>query len=167
MLTDSYYSFEFKSKTDKNDVGGFYCGSHAAAHFLNLINRPALPIFNPLKSHSSTTISTNTSNNTDKQFKWDPTALELYNAINLLIICWNKPIYGQLAKFKNDLEKYYSNEPFVYRIQKVNDIIGKDIKKRTLTTMINELHRNNPDMKSFTFNKLNEVLARLNIKSNF
>lgn len=168
LLTDSYYSFEYINKSNSKDVGGFYCGSHAADHFLNLMKSPRLSVFNPLKSPSMPSGSSKTNGqNSRKSKEWNPVALELYNAINLLIICWNKPIHGSLAKTKEDIAKFCDKEPHDWKTKQVNNIIGKDAKKRSLSSMVNELAKNNPDLKHFTFNHLDEVLNKHKINSNF
>lgn len=170
LLTDSYYLFEYINKSDPNDTGGFYCGSHAAAHFLKLINSPGLSEFNPLKSppiSSNKGAQNNQGQGGNQAKQWNQTALELYNAINLLIICWDKPIYGRLAKIKEELVQFCDKEPFDWKVQYVNNIIGKDGKKRSLSTMVHDLRIKNPDIKNFTFENLNEVLKKQKIDSNF
>lgn len=166
LLTDSYYSFEFISKSDSTDVGGFLCGSHAAAHFLQLINKPELPLFNPLTSPTNSPGSRKHKEGS-KGKVWNPIALELYNAINLLIICWDKPIYGKLAKIKSETEKFYYVAPFDWKVKQVNKIIGKDVKKRSLTEMIQTLTSENPNLKHYSFGSLDEILDKHEMKSNF
>ncbi|MCU9601383.1 hypothetical protein [Pallidibacillus thermolactis] len=191
ILKDTYYLFEYVNKHDPTDSGGFYCGYHAAEHFLNLIQHDGLPLFNPLIQDIITTENSNKSNensnktnennnksinevsafnsseNSKDKKKWNHTAKQLYNAINLLIICWDTPIYGPLAKYKADLEKYYYCEPFFERIKFVNRIIGKDYKNRTLTQMLNDLRKNNPKLKHFQFDLLEEKLRERGIESRF
>jgi len=166
ILTDSYYLFEYKKKIDPSDTGGFYCGSHAAKHFLQLINHPGLPLFNPLSQLGVTNAQTVSSYSSVKK-KWDPKAKELYDAINLLIICWDTPIYGALAKIKAGLEKFPDKEPFDKKILFVNNVIKKDARKRVLTQMLNDLRNLNPSLRQFTFNQLNAVLNSKNVDSYF
>ncbi|MGX1195983.1 hypothetical protein [Metabacillus sp. SLBN-84] len=166
ILIDSYYSFEYTSRVDSMDKGGFFCGSHATKHFLQLISHPGLAEFNPLSSFGKPTDSY-LSSNSNKNKRWDPTAKELYNAINLLIICWDKPIYGKLAVIKEGLEKFPDKSSFCEKIKHVNAIISKDSRKRTLSTMLTELKKTNPTLKTYKFNLLNTELYDMKIPSNF
>lgn len=47
-LKEAYYTFEYTSKTNPAEKNSLFCGSHAAKHFLQLLNIPELPIYNPL-----------------------------------------------------------------------------------------------------------------------
>lgn len=165
-LTDSYYTFEYINKTNPKDKGGLICGTHAAKHFLELLKHPGLSLYNPLSSTGPSTSKALGSNNGNKK-PWNPVALELYDAINLLIICWNKPLYGELADIKEGLEKFPDKPPFDSKVKFVNAVIGKDIKKRYLTSMINDLRKTNPTLRYYKFDALDAVLKQLKIDSNF
>ncbi|MGG6447367.1 hypothetical protein [Pseudobacillus badius] len=167
LLTDSYYSFEYVNKVNKKDTGGFLCGSYAAKHFLSLINHPGLKLFDPLTQIGGGGSTSQSIGNTGMQTQWHPLSRELYNAINLIVVCWNKPIYGRLAKIKDWLEKVPNNEPYDDQIQFVNKVVGKDHKNRTLSFMLSDLRKQNPSLRHYSFEQVNAVLAKLNIKSNF
>ncbi|MCM3707904.1 hypothetical protein M3205_19745 [Cytobacillus firmus] len=164
LLTDSYYCFTYKNKMNQTQ-GSFFCGTYAANHFLTLMGKQPLPLFNPLSSTAgSTGQKSGTSNN---KSNWDPAAKELYNAINLLIIAWNTNIKSFLADIRDNLERYPSQKPFISKIKSVNTIISKDSKKRTLQMMISELRENNPDLRGFSFNHLDSLLSSEGVKSYF
>lgn len=164
LLTDSYYCFTYKNKSN-NTNGSFYCGSHAANHFLKLLGRPSLPLFNPLTSLNSTENSGNSSNATVN--RWNPAAKELHNAINLFIICWNSEIRDFVGEIKAHLENNPNQEPHISKIKTINTIISFDKKHRTLQQMISDLRLLNPSIRSFRFTNLNKVLKNNNLVSHF
>ena len=177
--TDKYYTFQYKHKMDENNIGSFFCGGEAAKSFMRLANIEPIKLFNPLSGESSNDSdeedtlsdsskeSKNHSSNEDYKKKWNPIAKQLHNAINLLIVCWNVPIYGTLARYKADVIKYKYREPFFERIKFVNNVIGMDKKNRTLTQMLEELRADNPRLKHFSFDLLEKELSVRDIKSNF
>lgn len=166
-LTDVYYTFQYKHKKNLSDIGAFFCGHRAAKDFLQLANIAALPLFNPLRMETVPTGNPNTNAQQAEALGWHPVAKELYEAINLLIICWNTPIYGVLTDIKRGLLNYRNYEPFPNKIKTVNKIIGADSRKRSLIQMIDELREANPNFKVYTFDELNKILALEDIKSNF
>lgn len=164
-LTDSYYCFTYKKK-NSSAKGTFLCGTHAANHFLKLMGTQPLPLFNPLSSSSLST-RTQDGNSSSQTSKWNPAAKELYNAINLLIISWNTNIKSFLADIRDNLEKYPTQIPSLSKVKTVNTIISKDIKGRTLQSMISELRQQNPELRTFSFTHLDCLLSTENIKSYF
>ncbi|WML37983.1 hypothetical protein RCG19_12065 [Neobacillus sp. OS1-2] len=164
ILTDSYYCFTYKNKNVQTK-GSFFCGTHAANHFLTLLGKQPLPLFNPLRSSIGS--SGQQSVSTTHKSKWDPAAKELYNAINLLIIVWNTNINSILADIRDNLEKYPSRTPFISKIKALNTIISKDFKGRTLQVMISELRKNNPELRSFSFSHLDLILSSEGVSSYF
>lgn len=178
--TDVYYTFQYENKSNKYDNGSFFCGKVAAKNFMELANITPIKLFNPLledntyetKKESSLNVKSSEkekypSSDDDFKNKWDPVAEQFHNAINLIIVCWNVPIYGKLARLKADVMKYKYREPFIERIEFVNDVIAKDKKNRTLTQMIEDLRNDNPTLKHFKFDLLKEKLNAEKIKSNF
>lgn len=179
-LTDSYYTFEYQHKQNEEDAGAFFCGYKSAQHFLKLLEQEHLPIFNPLHAvnegpktatpkKEADQLEPAEATQEDKESKvvWNDTALQLYNAINLLIICWNKPIHGKLGEHKSALEKYRQYEPYLYRIAYVNNVVGKDAKKRSLTQMLKDLRIQNPTLKEYDFSLLTGALEKEGKVSHF
>ncbi|MBX8945870.1 hypothetical protein [Lysinibacillus sp. K60] len=178
--TNKYYTFQYENKKDKYDNGSFFCGAEAAKSFIRLANLEPIKIFNPLSgentrelddetphNENSTEGTDNSAKDDDYKNKWNPTAKQLHTAINLIIVCWDIPIYGKLARYKADVMKYKYREPFFERIEFVNDVIAKDKKNRTLTQMVDDLRTDNPTLKHFNFDLLEEKLTVKGIKSNF
>lgn len=166
VLTDSYYCFEYKGKNNNQDAGAFYCGEPTGKKFLVLTGGDDVPLFNPLKSDISS-VSSNSSHTSNTTRKDDPTTKQLLNAIDLLIVCWGKPLYGKLAKIKQGRIKYSYREPFDNEVEYVNRVIGRDYKGHNLQQMINSLRLDNPDLKNYDFDLLNTVLKKADIESNF
>lgn len=165
-LTDKYYLFEYVSKKDPKDTGTFLCGSLAASHFLQLIGNPVIREFNPLKSTSPVNGSPTGSKTGTGNAKWNDVTKELHDAICLLIICWDTQRDGPLLKIKAALEEKPFQEPHYSKIKSVNTIISSDRpNKRTLTQMIEELRRDNPTLKIYSFEKLKAILDEKKIKS--
>ena len=177
--TDVYYTFQYESKTNQNDKGSFFCGRKAAKNFMDIANIEPIKLFNPLSVNNTYDFKNETTRNEnssekeeysssdDYKKKWNPIAEQFHNAINLIIVCWNTPIYGKLAKLKADVMKYKYREPFIERIEFVNDVISNDKKNRTLTQMVDDLRTDNPTLKHFNFDLLEEKLNAKKIKSNF
>ena len=163
LLTDSYYVFSYKKG---NEGGTFFCGRHAANHFLNLLGVKSPPLFNPLagngeKENSRTSVASGTSPK-----KWNPISKQLYEAINILLITWDVVPYGPLLDIKKGLEKYYYGEPYLSKIEKVNWIISHDPKGRSIQEMISELRQEN-SIRKFDFSLLNSALGKNETKSWF
>ena len=164
-LTDAYYCFFYKSRT-ATDQGIILCGEYAAKDFLQLIGHAGLPLFNPLITQSGTRSTGVRGPIHGTSTKWDLTAKQLHNAINLLVVCWSSPPGPALFDIKTKLEKFSFKPPFSSQIKAINTIIGKDVKKRTLSQMISELAQKN-SVKTYDFSLLEAVLASEKVDSNF
>lgn len=168
-LTDAYYCFSYKLRNikDDKDEGTLLCGRHAADDFLQLINHPKLPLFNPLRGIQDNGGGAGMGGAPrSPQIKWDDTAKQLHDAINLLIVCWSVPPRFALGDIKKKLEKFSTKPPFPSQVKAVNTIIGHDKQKRTLTEMVRELAQNNA-LKPYEFNLLDAILITEGIPSNF
>lgn len=167
LLTDSYYCFSYKAK-DSDVTGTFLCGTYAANHFLELIQHPKLKVFDPLVSENVGTITSNGTNR-DRGLNdtWHPTAKQLFNAINLIVICWGQVPGGVLQNIKNEIEKNKNREPLPGQIKAINTIISRDRKGRTLQQMLDDLRKNNNMIRDFHFNLLNESLIKNKVEPSF
>ncbi|HGI6255887.1 TPA: hypothetical protein ACJTIO_002810 [Staphylococcus aureus] len=110
--------------------------------------------------------NTTNGNNDANQKKWDPLALQLSEAINLLISYINIPIDGALANIKLEVDTYYYSKPFKSKVKAVNTIIGKLVNNKTLTEMKEELAQKN-QLREFDFSLLDEVIKGYNVESKF
>lgn len=167
-LKDKYYCFSYTHKKNNNISGTFICGDHAANHFLKLSKHTGLPLFNPLSNEENNDIGgTNDTEKTRHRRKWDPVAKELSNAINFLIISWNTSPKGALSDIKKRLEANPVKRPRLNDVKAVNTIISCDKRKRSLLDMIEELRQDNPSLKEYNFEHLNQILDNENKQSYF
>lgn len=164
-LTDAYYCFTYVSNSSKK-TGIILCGSFAADHFLQLIKHPRLPLFNPLSTQNGHSVAGSGASLQNINLKWGNAAEQLYNAINLVVICWSTPPGGPLLTIKQKIEQFRTKPPFPSQVKAINTIIGKDKANRKLSQMISDLEKNN-DLKNYTFNHLDAILAAEGIFSNF
>lgn len=168
VLTDSYYCFSYRAK-NSNIMGTFLCGTYAAEHFLKLIQHPKLKVFDPLVSENVGTQRSN-GTNSDRGLNddsWHPAARQLYNAINLIVICWGQVPGGVLQKIKNEIENNKKREPLPRQIKGINTIISRDRGGRTLQQMLDDLRKNNNNIRDFHFNLLNESLIKNEVEPSF
>lgn len=163
-LTDSYYCFSYSLKGDsQKNIGTFNCGYHIAEDLLKLSNQEKLPLFNPFKAineGNQVHVSSNNDNlSIGRQKKqYNEVALQLTNAINLIIFCYDGNINGTLAKIKNETDKFFYSKPFDYKIKAVNTIIEGLFQE----TLINRLHSitDNKQVKNYDFSLLTNVLDK-------
>lgn len=163
-LIDTYYCFAYKSKTG-NDKGSFFCGSHAAAHFLKLTGLPNKPLFNPLVADEHSGVGSGSSNSTSR--RWDPAAKQLINAIQLILACWDEEPKYALIDVNEYVERYYDKSPHISRVKSVNTVISYDRKSRNLQLMIADLKKKGNEMRNFDFSLLNAILEKEDMPSNF
>jgi len=145
-------------------------GRDGASNFIihDQIQHPKLKVFDPLVSEN---IGTRTSNGPNSSSGgnniWHPTAKQLSNAINLLVICWGQIPGGVLQKIKNEIEENKNNEPLLRQIKAINTIISRDKGGRTLQQMLDDLRKNDNKVRNFYFDLLNEALLKNNIGQSF
>jgi hypothetical protein len=167
LLTDSYYCFSYRAK-NSDVTETFLCGTYAANHFLELIHHPKLKLFDPLASETVGT-GTNGGTNINSGFNdsWHPATKQLFNAINLIIICWGRAPSGVMQKIKEELEKYKNREPLPRQIKAINTIISRDHGGRTLQQMLDELRNKNNMIRDFSFDLINEALIKNRVEKSF
>jgi hypothetical protein len=166
-LTDSYYCFEYRPKETSDNYETFLCGIHAANHFLELLAKEKLPLFNPLIANTPSRTKGGLSSTGDKnQLKWNPIAKNLYESINLFIAVTDIVPSEPIMTIKKNLEKYPNSRPFPSKIKSINTIFLKFFKGQTLQDMIEELRQNN-NIKQYSFTILNSILSEEGIKSYF
>lgn len=142
-IEDEYYVFTAIRNTDgQKEI--IQCGMGAARDFLQIIDHPGLPLFNPLKGENVTSSSNSKISNNHKNIEdWNAAAKQLYNAIMWLIIIWDAKPNTPLFEFKDDIMKYRRCEPFDWKIKRVNTVIRNGGKGKTLTEIINALSKDN------------------------
>lgn len=162
-IKDRYYVFLCTSKRDKSKRV-IECGSHVAREFMKLANISPIKLFNPLNGEERIENNNLNNNNNSNKKKWNRTALELYNAINLLEMYWDIVLTGILLEIKKELNDNPYLEPQVRRIKAVNTCISKSGK--SITDIIEILKENN-DIREFNFDNLNKILLNYQKKSWF
>lgn len=172
-VTNRYYAFNARNRsTDK--VESFYVGYHCAEQLLNLIGHEKLRLFNPLQSlqSKSVNISDIRRENTLSDARIDPLNLELSNAINLLCSTWGQPPRSTLLSYLEYIRQRPGDRTQDFAIINFNKILGQDKGgrggrgRRTLSQMIEELRKDNPAMKHFSFPLMSEILRKSNENSN-
>jgi hypothetical protein len=167
MLTDSYYYFHYKRKDNENEIGSFLCGTHAAHHFLELLELEKLSLFDPSQANHADTKQYNPIlHASDSRLQWNYCAKQLYNAINLLVVCWDTVPGQPLVEIREKVERFRQREPWLSQIKAVNTIISKDFRKHTLTQMLDEL-RKKEKIREFKFDRLNGILEAHGIESKY
>ncbi|WP_025155337.1 hypothetical protein [Morganella morganii] len=164
-LTDQYYCFSFQGRIDKEDIGAFFCGKDVAKDFIQLINGTELPLFNPLKSESTTSgsssgsssgcFSTGIKPNADKKLFID--------AARLLMMLWDSTSKGQtpLAYVLNEaITEGIGKRPEFKHVLSVNTMLGNT--NNTLTGLLAEAKTKYPNVtfRDFDFSPLNEIVKR-------
>ena len=139
------FFIQFKDNS-KKVLGTFNCGYHIAEDLLKLSNQDKLPLFNPFKviNNKGNQLQgvTNKGNlDINRQRKQYNEVLQLSNAINLIIICYEGNIKEPLSTIKYETDKYYYSEPYDSKIKAVNTIIGNLFDKK-LVEKISEINVN-------------------------
>ena len=83
-------------------------------------------------------------------------ALQLSNAINLIIICYEGNIKEPLSTIKYETHKYYFNEPYDHKIKAVNTIIGNLFDKK-IVDKISGINVNH-EIRKFDFSLLTDKI---------
>lgn len=164
-LTNAYYCFHYKSRKNSNE-GTILCGEHAAKDFLQLIRHIGLPLFNPLIGQGGTGRTGTNGAPQSARMKWDASAKQLHDAIQLLVVCWSSPPGPVLFNIKTKLERFSDKPPFASQVKAVNTVVGHDARKRTLSKMVSDLAKDN-SIKTYDFSLLDAILAAENVASNF
>lgn len=170
VLTDSYYCFSYESKLDAKDKGTFICGNDSGRDFLDLLGQPNLPLFDPLLNDD---IQGNGAGGDGGQHNagvarvWNPVARQLWEVINMVIVCRSNPVNGLLLEIKNELDNEPQTSPIYSKIKSANTIVGKLFQTPTFSQKINAIRAKHPRLRQYHWDLLNEILASKNIASNF
>ena len=165
-LIDRYFCFSYKSPSGK-ETGTLLCGSYAGKHFCTLLGIEPKPLFNPLRQEGNSS-SASADKEISSVMKWNVVAKQLYDAIQLLVVCWNTVPGKVLAKIMAEIEQRSDEEPSLQQIKAVNKIISYDNKGRSLRRMLGELSNKN-NLRDFSFDLLNAVLQEddVGVESHF
>ncbi len=163
LLTDRYYTFGYTDPSAEERLWDyFFVGHHCASDLLSILGLPPLPLFNPLSQTSKKQYDINDDASASKS-NVHPLNKELISAINLLCISWNtipKSRLGPILEFtRNRMSQ--ANTQGVLRL---NEIIARDRRQRTLRQMINELAVHN-ELRNFEFKTINELIDSKGIEN--
>lgn len=160
-ITEFYYQFHYIHKEIKNDEGFLICGNGAGSHFKELIGVSEIPIFNPLKDVAEETRTADGDRIvSSNRIELNPVAQELRNAINIILLSWNKKPSDIMIMQEILIKsiKKPKQKPSKYNIKAINTIISRDRKKRSLPEMVSDLKIKHPNFKEYSFMKLNKIL---------
>lgn len=164
-IKDECYTFSYQSNSNVADTGLFSTGRHCAQDFLTLTGKSAPPCFNPMSSASRSGGSAPASGTSS------PTMcrlnLEVYQAINLLVLDWGVPKSSLQAILTAITSAPPDTAIPVNAVIHLNNIIGKDRQGRKLAAIISTLKIAHPNLRSFSFPKIGAVLSNANKTSNF
>lgn len=97
-----------------------------------------------------------------KRKQYNEVALQLSNAINLIIFCYEGNIKEPLSTIKHETDKYYYSKPYDRKIKAVNTIIGNLFDKK-LVEKISEIN-GNQEIRKFDFSLLTDVIKNTRYK---
>jgi len=163
-ITRTYYIFICKNKTNSSDIRKICCGEGAGRELLKLANITSPILFNMLHEDATGPSGGNSgSNNSSNGIIWHPAAKQLYDAIMILINAWDlRP--GPIFNYLKEARKYSYCEPYVNRIEKINNILHRH--NTSMRDILKLLAKNN-NIKEYKFDLLEEILHRSNIVSYF
>ncbi|WP_113224620.1 hypothetical protein [Escherichia coli] len=164
-LTDQYYCFSFKKRSDENCTGAFFCGRDVAKDFIRRIGCTELPLFNPMKSDTSAAIERSGSGSGSSGITVKPNADKklFIDAARLLMTLWDSTSKGQtpLASVLNEaISGGIDKPPEIRHVVAVNTMLGNT--KNTLTGLLDKARAKYPDVlfRDFDFTPLNEIVKR-------
>jgi len=160
-ITDRYYQFSCKSKTNENDERVILCGSGAARHLCQLINQPMPPAFNPfigeVNDNNSCKGNSVNSNNESEIDHWNTLRRKLYYAVQLFITRYQETIKPGTKIFyiRQSLsdEKYIRYAPQRFQYEGFMSIVCKY--KTTIPKIMEELSKHGK-IRRFDFSDLVE-----------
>ncbi|MEJ8605594.1 hypothetical protein JSO56_01510 [Riemerella anatipestifer] len=155
-LTTNYYIFSAINKATNKEIL-FYAGKHCAEEILKLIQKPKLELFNPLSVDLYQNMGGRNSSITTK-IKLDSTNNELIEAIKVISVAWSSTPPPSILK----IIEYTLSNPMVINykgIEWVNKSLTKDFKNRTLSEIVQDLKKENPRLRDFTFERLKRVIS--------
>lgn len=174
QITTEYFIFNARPKNG-GQPESIVVGSDCGRQFLTLLDERLPPMFNAIKrqsgSDSDSSSNSESSEGVSSQSKTQlfeldryvneltPLNLEFYNAIHLIVSCWDGVCSGVLSDMLTYLRKNPERDTSVRWLKVLNKVIYKDRRKRGLHGMAASLRANNPGMKFFKFPLITEALS--------
>ncbi|MDK0553522.1 hypothetical protein P6P37_12040 [Clostridium perfringens] len=167
IIKNRCYEFICTSKIDKSKRY-ITCGKTAGESLIRLAGIKDVVVFNPFKiENEGNKQKRGLKRNNDSKIKWNKTAQELYNAINILEYYWDRTLKGILYEIKKEMEINRDKEPSLKNIKKVNKCISADRTKLKISEMILKLREKDERFRDFYFKNINNILEKNNIESYF
>ena len=169
-ITRDYYVFICREKHTEKIIDKIVCGKVAANDFFHHTGQEPPKLFNML--HEDTRDTDYLSIDTDprdphcgKQKKEpNPAAVQLYNAIMILIVAWNlKP--GPIYSYLEEAKKYIHYPPFLYRVERINRILERN--NTSMPEILKNLKANNSNLKEYKFDRLIDIMSDSESPSRF
>lgn len=165
-ITDKYYLFQTENKQTK-EAGSFCVGRDCGEQFLKLINHSRISLFNPLQAEPKNQAGRNAGAGNVNTQQIAPLNKELSDAIQILCAAWGGYApKGNLQRFLEYINSNPSRPTNSFAVVTFNRIVGKDAKGRTLARIIEDIRRDNPRLRIFTFPLMQQVLEDENQLSN-
>lgn len=176
VISGEFFLFKLYDKATGTYIETVTLGKPAAMNLIELSGCDVPPSFNPFisepavrkesqeKDEKAAFIS-EAETEKEKRTEWSPCAKQLYDAMSLLAAAW-EVTDGILLKLMEEV----AEDPKTYpgnKIKAFNTILGKDKKQRKLKGIVADLRKDNPDLRYFNFNLLEDYLKKKEIESNF
>lgn len=162
VVTDKYYFFEATHKTT-SDVENLIVGYNCAEQLLDLIGHARLTLFNPLQVENN---GNGGGGQGGMNTPMAPINRELSNAIHLLCCAWGRIPNGRLKSNLDYIRSIPERPTNDFTITNFNHIVSYDKQGRTLTQIIDDLRIDNPNLRQFSFENMEEVLVNNTENSN-
>lgn len=164
-IKDEYFTFRCVERNTQQEET-ILVGSHVARDFFDLTNTKAPNLVNIFQEQGNSNRVCHTNhNNSNKVEKWNPAAKQLYNGIKIIITAW-KMKQGVIFDFLHSVEKYKRYEPFLSKVERLNDMLKRN--NTSMRSIIKEEEKNSLiPLKKFSFDLLEEILHKHNKLSYF
>ena len=165
-LEDRYFAFEYESKSYLDERGVFFVGEKTGFDFIEILKENSENVFipkffNPLKLITSNQQNSRLSKTSSNSFKMTKLNKEIFNAINLLFIIWDKVPYTNIQSIL-EFCTTATIDTQEWAVKVVNDLIDKDYFSRTLQQMIDEIGIE----KKYNFDNIIKIIKKNGWKNN-
>lgn len=164
-ITRTYYIFRCINKENPKNEEQICCGEGAGRELLALAGITAPIIFNMLhEEHNGGGGHNGGAEIENHVIVWNDAAKQLYDAIMILITAWNmKP--GPIYDYLREARRYSYCVPYASRVEKINNILHRN--NTSLRNVLNGLAQNNPNLREYHFDLLEDILHQEGIISYF
>ena len=161
-ITENYFRFKAIHRRSGQEET-IVCGYPTGCHFCDLLGVDRPPLFNPLQVAGAG--GGRGGGGGVPRPRWNPTMLQLSNAVNILLSYLAEREESPLLDIKAKIDANLTRPPFISLVKAVNTIIGKY--GTTMTDILDEIERRNGPIRNFEFTHLIDILNREGIAQNF